>query len=77
MDSMEQCRKFYVNMPLISWKVFVDSMENLPSIPREISTEQSITVSNKCSHWLNMTETLIIEILFTFDSHLLRCAYYF
>ena len=83
MDSMEQCRKFYgnmplipwnvsvdftENMPLIPWKVSVDSMENLPSIPREISTKQSRTVSHQCTHWFNMTETLLIEILFTFDN---------
>ena len=57
---MEQCHKFYGNMPLIPWKVSVDSME--------ISTKQSRTVSYQCTHWLNMTETLLIEILFTFDN---------
>ena len=68
MDSMEQCCKFYGNMPLIPWKVSVDSMENLPSIAWKISTKQSRTVSHQCTHWLNMTETLLIEILFTFDN---------
>ena len=58
---MECFRRFYRNMPLIPWKVSVDSMENLPSIPRKISTKQSRTVSHQCTHWLNMTETLLIE----------------
>ena len=61
---MECFHRFYGNMPLIPWKVSVDSMEN----PRKISTKQSRTVSHQCTHWLNMTETLLIEILFTFDN---------
>ena len=43
-------------------------MENLSSIPWKISTKQSRTVSHQCTHWLNMTETLLIEILFTFNN---------
>ena len=65
---MECFRRFYRYIPLIPWKVSVDSMENLPSIPRKISTKQSRTVSHQCTHWLNMTETLSIEILFTVDN---------
>ena len=65
---MECFRRFYGNMLLIPWKVSVDSMENLPSIQWKISTKQSRTVSHQCTHWLNMTETLLIEILFTFDN---------
>ena len=57
---MESFRRFYGNMPLIPWKVSEDSME--------ISTKHSRTVSYQCTHWLNMTETLLIEILFTFDN---------
>ena len=58
--------------PEILQKYAVDSMESFRRFygKSSINSTENFhkTVSYQCTHWLNMTETLLFEILFTFDN---------